>query len=424
MIRIRCFSIYSIGVMLVFSFPVASQTNGLLVTLQYCQDQAIANFPTAKDKALLQTVSSYRINNLDAGRLPQVALNGQASYQSDAISITSPIINVHQSKDQYKATLDINQLIYDGGTTRFQKQLENSSYEVDAQQVDVDLYKLKEQVNNVYFLLLILQENRKLLTATMNEISEREKTVSSSVKNGVLTASDLDVLTAERLRTEQQLSEIDINKKASLQILSILMSQTLSDSSGFELPVISVTDTSLIARPEYKWFELQEKRIDDSKQLTQTSLKPKVYAFAQAGYGRPGLNMLDDKFNPFYIVGANMKWTILDWNKNSRERKILDIQKQMVTTRKETFEKNLNMDLQNKLSSIRKLEEALNRDSQIVELRSRVVRASTSKLDNGVITSTDYLTDLNAETIAKINLETHKIQLVQARENYLIAKGK
>jgi outer membrane protein TolC len=398
------------------------------VTLQYCQEQAMANYPSAKDKAQIQAASELKLSSLQTGLLPQVSLNGQATYQSEGIDITLPTQSgpksISQAKDQYKVTLDVNQLLYDGGSIRDQRKLEESSSAADVQQVEVDLYKIREQVNNAYFFLLSMQENQKLLSTTLDEIKDRESIVASSVQNGVLTPSDMDVLEAERLKVEQQLAEIDISRKSTLNILSILISKPIPDSIRLELPMISVKDTAASARPEYKLFELQAKRLDDSRQLTGSLVKPKVYAFVQGGYGRPGLNMLSNEFSPYYIVGASFKWTLWDWNKNRHDREVFDVQKQMIQDKRETFDVNLNMDLQNRLSTIQKLEEALKRDGQIVELRSRIAKTSASRLENGVITSTDYLTDLDAETIAKINLETHKIQLVQAKANYLLAKGK
>jgi outer membrane protein TolC len=424
----RIINIYNIILVLVIASvsPLLGQNNGSL-TLQFCQEQAVVNFPSIKDKASLQAASALKISNVEVGKLPQLSLNGQASYQSEGIDITLPLPtgtkSMSQAKDQYKVTLEVNQLLYDGGTVRYQRKLEESSFAADAQQVEVDLYKLKEQVNNVFFVLVSLQENRKLLNVALNEILEKEKVVESSVKNGVLTSSDLDVLAAERLKVEQQLVEVDINRQTSMNILSILINQPVNESTKLELPVLFINDSAAINRPEYKWFDLQTQRIDDSKQLTGSVLKPKVYAFAQAGYGKPGLNMFSDKFSPYYIVGATAKWNIWDWNKNSRDRQVLDIQKQMVVTRRESFDKNLTIDLQNRLSAIHKLEESIKRDTQIVVLRTRVVRSASSRLDHGVITSTDYLTELNAETTAKLNFETHKILLLQAKANYLVTKG-
>lgn len=402
------------------SFVIAQEST---ITLKSCQETAISNYPASKDKELLKQVSLLKIRNLETNYLPQVTLNGQATYQSDAIQLNTPIMKINQPKDQYKGSVDINQLIFDGGTNRYMKELESTSSEADLQQVEVDLFKVREQVNNVFFLLISLQENEKLLKANLSIISEREKVVVSSVKQGVLTSSDLDVLQAEKLNTEQQLSDISINRKSSLTILTILTNKIVTDSSFFELPKIELNVSDANIRPEYKLFDLQAKRFDDNRSLTGSMLMPKIYAFGEGGYGRPGLNMLSDKFSSFYIIGATLKWNLFDWNKNHRDKEVLDFQKQMVGTRRETFDKNLNVDLQNKMSSIQKLQEAIKRDVEILVLRHRITQTSSSRLDNGVITSTDYLTDFNAETVAKINAQTHIIQLEQAKTAYLLAKG-
>ena len=406
-----------------FQVGAFCQTDSIL-TLSYCQSEAILNYPSVKDKELLKKASEFRLQGIETNLLPQMSLNGQATYQSDVINLPAGgPISIHQHKDQYKASLDINQTIFDGGSTRYQKKLEESGTASDIQQVEVDLFKIRDQVNNVYFLLISLQENEKLLKTVLNEITERKKVVVSSVNNGVLMQSDLDVLEAERLKTEQQLAEIDINRRSSLTILSILVNKPLNETVRFQLPVMEIKDSMQVVRPEYKLFEMQTQRIDDSKLLSKTLLLPKVSAFGQAGYGRPGLNMLNDKFNSYYMVGVTFKWVFFDWNKNSRDRQVLEVQKERIGIQRENFDRNLNIDLQNKLANIQKLEEAIARDSSIVAIRVRITHSSTSRLENGVITSTDYLTDLNAETSARINFETHKIQLEQAKTSYLLAKG-
>jgi outer membrane protein TolC len=402
------------------------QVNDTL-SLEKCFTGAIDNYPQIKDKVTLREMSELRLTNIGTSYLPQLALNGQATYQSSAIDINLPLpgnpISIHQAKDQYKVTLDASQLIYDGGTTRYQRLLEQSSLAADQQQVDVDIYKVKEQVNSIYFTILSLQETRKQLQITLSELNEREKVMASSVKNGALTESDLDNLVAERLKVEQQISDVAINKTSAIRILGLYLNTSLSDSVKLILPHIVVADTGTLTRPEYKLFELQQDRLDASRKLTGAALKPRISAFAQAGYGRPGLNMLDDAFSTYYIIGASLKWTLWDWNKNHREREIIEVNKKSIDARKETFDKNLNIDLQNRLASIAKLEDALKRDTVIVGLRSKVAQTSASRLDHGIINTTDYLADINAETIAKISLENHKIQLQQAKAAYLIAKG-
>jgi len=294
---------------------------------------------------------------------------------------------------------------------------------VNLQQVDVDLFKIRDQVNNIYFLLVSLQENEKLIRSSLNEIVAREKIVKSLIENGVLTPADLDVIEAERLKTEQQLMEIGINRNSSLAILSILINKPIQ-SANLQLPEIIIYDTIQNVRPEYQLFDLQSQQLENSKLLTKTQRMPKISAFGEGGYGRPGLNFLNPNFEPYYLVGISFKWNFFDWDKNKHDIQVLDVQKDMINTQRDNFNKNLNIDLQNKLANIKKLEDALTRDSMIVALRVRITHSSASQLENGVITATDYLVDLDNETYARINFETHKIQLVQAKTSYMLTKGK
>lgn len=409
-----------------FYIEIYSQ-NDTILYLSYCQDEAVRNYPSAKDKDLLKKITELKLQSIQTNLLPQMNIGGQATYQSDVVSINLPLpghpVSFSQDKDQYKATIDINQVIYDGGSTHFQKLLENASLQTNLQQVDVDLFKIRDQVNNVFFLLLSLQEDEKLIRNSLHEINEKQKVVKSSVENGALTPSDWDILEAERLKTEQQLAEIEINRNSSLAILSILMSKPIQKAT-FSLPDARVSDTVKNARPEYHLFELQSQQLENSKLLSHTLIMPKISVFGEGGYGRPGLNFLNNNFEPYYIIGVTFKWNFFDWDKNKHDRQVLDVQKDMINTQKENFDKNLSIDIQNRLANIKKLEEALKRDSMIVELRSRITRSSASQLDNGVITATDYLVDLNNETSAKINYVSHKIQFVQAKTSYMLAVGR
>ena len=175
---------YVVLIALVLQSSVLFSQNRV-ITLQYCQTEAINNYPSVKDKALLQAASELRQKNVDVAKLPSLILNGQVTYLSDIINITMPLPNgknlaIQQAQDQYKATIDVNQLIYDGGTTKFNRKLEESSLAANMQQVEVDIFKVREQVNNMYFFLLTLQESQNLLTSTLSEIIDRDKVVVST----------------------------------------------------------------------------------------------------------------------------------------------------------------------------------------------------------------------------------------------------
>lgn len=416
-----------IGAAILLFANQASAQEKKITTLGLCHEKAIATYPQLNDKTLLKDASELRTKNIGTNYLPQLSINGQATYQSDVTKISLPqqmgLSIPSPAHDQYKVTLDAQQLIYDGGLTRKQKQLEEASSAADIQQVETDLLRIKEQVNNTFFTIVLLQENKRLLQNTLNVLKEKEQTMQSMVKNGVLMQSDENTIVAERLKTEQLVAEIDINRASAIRIMNLLTNEEFTDSTLFVSPELVIQETLVLNRPELKTFELQEKRMETAGSITNASLLPRVYAFGQLGYGRPGLNMMNDSFNEFYMVGASIKWNFWDWNKSRREKQVYAIQKQMIGSKRDNFNKNLSIDLQNRLAAIKKSEEALKRDADIVKLRESITQVAQSQLNNGVITSTDYITELNSETQARINLETHKIQLIQAKANYLLATG-
>jgi outer membrane protein TolC len=177
-------------------------------------------------------------------------------------------------------------------------------------------------------------------------------------------------------------------------------------------------------RPEYQLFDLQQQRVGTLKSMVITKWNPKIFAYGQAGYGRPGLNMLNDDFSPWWIVGAKLTWNFWNWNQNRNERQILDIQSDIIRTQKKTFDKNLRISAEKDISEILRLSEVVQQDEEIIALREKITKTSSSQLDNGIITSSEYISRLNEEVMAKIAWELHRIQLVKAKQSYLFTLGK
>ncbi|RLD53488.1 MAG: TolC family protein, partial [Bacteroidetes bacterium] len=378
--------------------------------------------------SLLSVSNELKIKNLNKNYLPQLMINGQMHYQSDVTKTPFqdiPGIKIPTvEKDWYKITLDANQVIYDGGITAKQKELENSKVAIDRQNVELELYKLKDRINNIYFSILLFQENNKTLLLLKKNLEAKLSDVNSGVKNGLLLSSNADILQAEIIKLEQSIIEIEIGVGTSKSIMNEYTGLDLNEKALLSLPETQI-NTSVFEnnRPEYALMTLQQNQLSAMKDVTGRKTMPRIYAFGQLGYGRPGYDMLKNDFDDFYMVGARFNWNIWDWNHSKKEKEVLDIQSQIINTQKETFDKNLKIDLQNKLADIRKIEEIIKRDEEIITLRERISRASSSQLDNGVITSTEYLTEINAEATAKLNLTTHKIQLEKAKIDYSASLG-
>ncbi len=412
--------------LVLFAQTVWSQSNSV-ITPDYCYKQAMATYPLVRQSELYIEIHEQQINTLIVGNLPQVAINGQASYQSDVTELPIHLPNItipSIDHDAYKATLDINQVIYSGGNYRRQVELEDINQKLNQQNLETELYKLKERINQYFVTILLLDENSKLNSLLREDLIAKLARLESGVRNGTTLQSNADILKAEIIKTEQRITESRYNREAAIKMLSELISDTLSVSSVFELPD-PVLNTSLFInnRPEYLLFDLQLARFDSQKKLVNTKLNPRVSGFATLGYGRPGLNMLLNKFDTYYLVGAKLTWTLWNWNQTHYESNVLELQAGITRSQKKTYDKNVAVAVQQYIADISKYEQLITADHQIIELRGSITRSASSQLDNGVITSTDYLQELNAEMQAKLNLATHQVQLKQARINYLAATG-
>lgn len=404
---------------LIFSIASYSQQK---LTIEECYALAEKNYPLAKQINLLQQKSTYEIDALNKAKLPKIDLNAQATYQSDVIGLPTTLPGVESlNKDQYRATLDVNQLLYNGGMIAANTKLKEAQTLTQQQQVEVNLYQLKSRINYSYMMILLWQDQRELLFAKQNTIYSKIKEVKSGVKNGAILPASEQVLEAELLKLEQALTENSFQRIKEIQNLSSLTTTTIAENAVLERPITAFKANG--TRPEIKFFDLQQDQIEASKNIIAKSNSPKLNAFGQAGYGNPGLNMLNNSFEDFYIVGLKLNWNVLDWNKSKTDKQALDIAKEVVATEKETFETNNQMQLNELQSEISKIEIIIKTDSQIIHLREKVVQSFDSQLQNGVITSSDYIAELNQLFDAKTNQKVHQTQLELAKINYQTIKG-
>ena len=396
------------------------------INLEDCYRLARENYPRLSDARRQQEISDLKIRNIGTAWNPQLNLNGQATYQSEVTKVDVPVpgINIPSPyKDQYKVYLDLKQTIYDGGATRINRLVEASGLAADLQNFEVEVYSLHDKVNQLYFTILLMSGNEEVMKLKRAILDERIRVLESGYKNGTVTSRDLELLKAERLLTEQQIGEIHAERLSGLGALGLLTNQILDEKTTLNEPVVS-TKSDLITRPELRYFDLLGNKIDQNSQLLQKIRSPKIFGFGQAGYGRPGLNMLKNTFDPYYLVGLGVSWNIIDWKQTGRNRKILEAQKQMIGNQCAAFDQSLSISLFRANEAIKKAEQLLKIDEELVVLRENIAKHSASQLENGTITSADYIVDLNAVTQANINKKSHKVQLYQAVANYNTLSGK
>jgi outer membrane protein TolC len=417
----------AIGILLFSSLQLMAQENQPL-TLEQCYTWAASNSPLAQQKALTITAGNMAERNQNLKWLPQVDLNAQATYQSEVTSfpVKLPGVTVDElSKDQYKATLEMIQPVYDGGIISAQRKLQHINTDIESQRVEVDLNQLKSKVNNYFFTALLMDENMQLMKIVQEDLNNNIKKVTGQVANGIATNSNVVVLKAELLKADQKIIEFKAVKKGAVEMLGILTGTAIAESSSFVKPVNATNiGEEITNRPELKLFDLQKVQFQQQSKLISAKSNPKLSLFANGGYGRPGLNQLKNEFQWFYIGGVKLSIPITSRFTQQRERSVIKIQEQIVEKQKENFLNNNSQLLVQQKNEVEKYKQLVDTDKDIVELRTKIKKTAAFKLENGIITSSDYVTELNAENQAMLNQQLHEVQLLQSQYNYKLITGK
>lgn len=406
-------------------FPLFSNGQQTL-SLETCYDLAHKNYPIAKQHDFISQKSSLEIEALNKGKLPKIDLNAQATYQSAVTQVPIQIPNstiTPPNKDQYRATVDVNQLLYNGGLIDANAKIKETQAKTHQQQVEVSLHQLKPKINQLYFSILLLQEQTEILKAKQEQFASKIKEVKSGVKFGALLPASEKVLEAENLKLQQQLTEIAFDRKKLIKNLASLTFSLINENTQLLLPVIKANFTDNNKRPEIQLFDLQNQQLEASNEIITKSNLPKINAFGQAGYGNPGLNMLDNSFQTFYIVGLKANWNLFDWNKSKIEKQTLKISESIIDSEKESFLLNTQLQLQDMESEINKLESIIQNDTEIIQLRESILKTADAQLRNGVINSAAYIVEITNLFEAKTLQKTHEIQLALANANYQVTKG-
>lgn len=409
---------------LLLSSPIISGQE--ILTLEECYHLADANYPLASKLPLLEEKTHRELEVINKEFLPKIDLNAKATYQSDVIEI--PVDFGGQGiepvdKDQYKASLDVEQLIFNGGRINSRKRLKEAELLSQKQEVKVDIYQIKKRINKYYFGILQLRAQIAILESKEETLNERIQELGSRVKYGTVLPASEDVLKAEILKIRQQKDEVESQLLTSQKSLSAYIAIPVDTTTLLELRPRGNSVLPERSRPETKLFSLKEKELEQQQSLLSKSLYPRIYGFAQGGYGKPGYNMLDNSFDDFYMVGLKLNWNVFDWGKVKKQKKSLNISKELIEAERETFIFNNNIELEEAGIKISKAQEILKKDMEIIALRENILKTADSQLTHGVITSSEFLTEFNKLYEAKINQNLHEINLEMAKADYNIIKG-
>ncbi|NMC38564.1 MAG: TolC family protein [Bacteroidales bacterium] len=425
--------------LLILSFVIIAGFSSLypqkILTLRECYEGASAASAISGEKDSYFAIWQLKDRNHAKGWLPSLDAGGSFIYNSEVIDIGNalgslPIPGIADAikplpHEQYKLTVDINQMIYDGGAINGARAIEKADLKVNQKQTEADLYKLRSQINTYYFNLMLLDRQKELLDNYLELIEKRISSMESAVRNGVILKSDIDVMLSEKIRLEQQLKENEIHRNSFIKILSDLTNIQIDQSCKLTPPVFSKALSPDLSRPELDIFDLRKEQLDATMQVINSKRRPKAFGFATLGYGNPpGNNFFRDEFDTYYIVGAGIKWNIFDWNKARNEKQVISLQKGMIDNRKNDLADNLSHLLEAKNAEISSLDLLIRTDKELIELRKRITSSAESQYENGTITAAELLNEINSERQAFINHELHKISLAMAKVEYLNISGK
>lgn len=398
------------------------------LTVQQCRDLAVQNSPLQQRKLYAQSISALQIRNLQSNNLPRINFGAQASWQTDVIKFPgdSPLFKVPEiPKDQYKLTVDVAQRIWDGGSDRYAERQRLLDSELAAAQADVDVFQLREVVTDIYFRALLLQESEAILQASKTDLQARQKQAEAAVTEGVALHTTVDQVKIQILKTEQQIAAVQVDKQAMLEMLAQWIDRKNTDFL-LAAPVWSDQALQPEQRPEYRLFALQQSAWQIQKDRLKLFSQPRIEAFAQAGYGQPNpMNFFETGFEPFAIFGLRASWTPIDWGNRKRDAEVYELQMKNVEVQRDAFRQRLEAGTIRDFWDLNvKYKEQLTQDAAIVALQDDIVRRADAQVKNGVMTATDYLTQINILTQARLTQKTHELQLLQAKEMLQAKLGK
>ncbi len=402
------------------------------ITLEYCQEKARLHYPLIKQYNLIENSKKYNIAQVHKAYLPQLSLNGRASWQSDVTEFPeefSDMLNQFGAsisfpgKDQYNINLELTQTIWDGGITTTQKKSIKAQNEVDKQNLEVNLYALMEQINQLFFSVMLLNEQLLQNVLLQEELERNYILISSYEENGLAQQSDLDEIKVEILSAQQRDVEMKISRKAFLKMLSAFIGEEIGEETLFVKPSADLEPENSVRRPELNLFDSQISLFEVQGSQLWSKGMPRIALFAQGAVGNPGLNMFKSGFTPYFMGGLQLSWNFGGLYTNGDEHRVLENQKQQVEVQREIFLFNTQQKIDQKNSEIEKLRTLLGSDDEIIRLRESVQKSSEVKVENGAISISDLMKNIYAANVARQTKTYHEIQLLLAIWQLKTEKG-
>lgn len=385
------------------------------ITLQECQQKTQDNYPLVRQYDLVEKTKDYNLENASRGYLPQFALSAKASYQSEVteLPVTIPGVSIKGlPQDQYQVMLEMQQKIWDGGGIRMQKKQAAAEADIEREKLNVDMYELNSRVNDLYFGILLLDEQLAQNELLQEELGRNYRQISAYVANGIANQADLDAVKVEQLTTRQKRVDLTFSRMAYLKMLSLLIGEELSQETVLEKPVpeSNLSALSEIQRPELSWFDAQGAGLQVQEKALNVRHLPYLGLFVQGAYGNPGLNMLKNEFSPYYIAGVRLSWNFGSLYTLKNDRRVIENRRKQLDSNRDVFLFNTRLQITQQDQAVRSLEKQMQDDDEMIRLRTNIRRAAEAKVANGTLTVTEMLRELTNESLARQAKALHEIQ--------------
>ena len=408
------------AIALVASLKAAGQT------LQECQEAAERNYPLIRQYGLIERTTQLSVENIRKGWLPQLSATAQATLQSDVTAFPDQLQTLYQQagitmeglkRDQYRVGVDISQTVYDGGAIRHRQEVTQRQGEVERAETAVSLYAVRQRVNEMYFGLLLLDEQIRLKQDLAKLLEGSEQKLASMFKRGTAAESDYLAVKAERLGVEQQVLSLQSQRQSLAGVLSTFCGLEVSAPVKPNLPAPLTTWQTVQQRPELQAIDARLRLFDAQEAALTSGLLPKLSVFAQGFYGYPGYNMFEDMMRRRWslngMIGARLTWNIgaLYTHRNDKSR--LQSQREAAEVSREVFLFNNRLEQMQQSDEAERYRQLTELDAEIVSLRASVRRAAESKLAHGIIDTNDLVKEMNLESAARIQQSVHEIEMLK-----------
>jgi outer membrane protein TolC len=395
------------------------------ITLDSCINAAKRNWPAFKKQLTIEAQRQLIDETLNKNHLPKLNLSGQATYQSE--TVTFPTVPGNSDffpefpNDNYNVELNVSQIIWDGGAVKSEKEIQHAANTIDIQKLNVETYGLTGKINRLYSNYLYLKKSEEVLLISKDELQKNINSLKSAFETGTILKSDLDNIRAEKLKIEKEQIKVASLKRYTLKSLNLITGLNLSENITFKEPEVKEAENTV--RPELSLLDAQLSYTASTVNKFKTNRMPKFFAFGKAGVGRPGYDFMNTDLHTYAMIGAKFTWDIFDWNMFKKQKQQIVLQQQLIRDSKATLEKQISIEENQYLAEIAQYQKQVKLDKEIISLKESVYRSAKSQMNNGTITSTEYLKMFNEWKRAKLTSELDKLKLITAQLNYNHAKG-